>query len=126
MSLPGRVIPGYASLPSLLHRDRLASRRLTSPSCLLYKSSSNLDEIKMRTSLLRHFPIETDKKAANLLRVRPTGKQKDYGIMALLVPHKSTLRDLFRFLLVFRFPALFICFLFFRFFFWKNAFRAGG
>jgi hypothetical protein len=55
----------------------------------------------MTTSLLRHFPIETDKKAANLLRVKPTGKQKDYGIMALLVPHKSTLRDLFRFLLVF-------------------------
>lgn len=75
----------------------------------------------MTTSLLRHFPIETDKKAANLSRIKPTGKQKDYGIMALLVPHKSTLRDLFHFLLVFRFPALFICFLFFRFFFWKNA-----
>ena len=80
----------------------------------------------MTTSLLWHFPIETDKKAANLLRAKQIGKPKDYGIMALLVPHKSTLRNLFRFLLVFRFSRTFYLLSFFRFFFWKNAFRAGG
>jgi hypothetical protein len=60
------------------------------------------------------------------LRVKLTGKPKDYGIMALLVPHKSTLPDLFRFLLVFRFPALFICFLFFRFSFGKMLLGQAG
>jgi hypothetical protein len=70
----------------------------------------------MTTSLLRHFPIETDKKAANLLRSKQIGKPKDYGIMALLVPHKSTLRNLFRFLLVFRFSRTFYLLSFFPFF----------
>ena len=76
----------------------------------------------MTTSLLRYFPIETDKKAANLLRAKQIGKQKDYGIMALLVPHKSTLRDLFRFLLVFRFPRTFYLLSFFPFFLLEKCF----
>lgn len=54
------------------------------------------------------------------MRAKQDGKQKDYGIMALLVPHKPTLRDLFRFLLVFRFTRTAYLLSFFRFFFWKN------
>lgn len=43
--------------------------------------------------------------------------------MALLVPHKSTLRDLFRFLLVFRLSAFGkMAFFFFCFFVLKNIF----
>lgn len=55
---------------------------------------------------------ENRKKAANIVCARLSGKPKDYGIMALLVPRKPTLRDLFRFLLVsrlapYRFTAFF-------------------
>ncbi|OJW81766.1 MAG: hypothetical protein BGO69_14770 [Bacteroidetes bacterium 46-16] len=75
----------------------------------------------MTASLLRIFQCETDKKAANVLRAKLTGKPKDYGIMALLVPHKPTLRDLFRFLLVFRFTRTVYLLSFFPFFLLENA-----
>jgi RHS repeat-associated protein len=44
--------------------------------------------------------------------------------MALLVPYKATLGDLFRFLLVSRFSPTGLLLSFFRFFFWKNELRS--
>jgi single-strand DNA-binding protein len=57
------------------------------------------------------------------LRSKLNGKPKDFGIMDLLVPHKSTLRDLFRFLLVLPLCPLCSAAFFFPFFFWKNDFQ---
>lgn len=81
----------------------------------------------MTTSLLRHFPIETDKKAANLLRVKANWKTKRLrhnGFARSSQIHPSGLIPFpFGFPL---FPHCLSAFFFSVFSFGKMLFRAGG